>query len=131
MPNSLVIPDDFVTDFPISNGYDSILVCIDRMTKMSHFIPWFKSTCAPEFDNVISTIKSEMHAQPLDFINSLQSNRGNKNFLAKKTESPIWMQNSINVPCPLVYTSMASTNFPLQPLFAVNHFDPSVAERAT
>src|SRR5215472_3042902 len=30
---------DFVMDLLISNGHDSILVFVDRMTKMSHFSP--------------------------------------------------------------------------------------------
>jgi len=36
-------------DLPISNGMDLILVFNDRMTKMCHFIPYSKSTTAPEF----------------------------------------------------------------------------------
>jgi len=40
---------DFITDLPVSNGKDSILVFVDRMTKMTHFIPCSKSTSAPEF----------------------------------------------------------------------------------
>jgi len=30
---------DFITDMPKSEGYDTILVVIDRLTKISHFIP--------------------------------------------------------------------------------------------
>jgi len=40
---------DFITDLPVSNGMDFILVFVDRMTKMSHFIPCLKSTTAFEF----------------------------------------------------------------------------------
>jgi len=31
---------DFITDLPISDGNDTIVVVIDRLTKMSHFIPY-------------------------------------------------------------------------------------------
>ena len=34
---------DFITDLPVSNGKDSILVFVDRMTKMIHFIPCSES----------------------------------------------------------------------------------------
>src|SRR5438045_9095346 len=49
---------DFIVDLPLSNGFDSILVFVDRFTKMSHFIPCLKSTDAPAFarmflDNVV------------------------------------------------------------------------------
>ena len=30
---------DLIMELPLSNGYDSILVCVDRFTKMAHFIP--------------------------------------------------------------------------------------------
>jgi len=40
---------DFIVDLPLSNGFDSVLVFVDRFTKMSHFIPCLKSTDAPGF----------------------------------------------------------------------------------
>jgi len=36
-------------DLPVSNGMDSTLVFVDRLTKMSHFIACSKFTTAPEF----------------------------------------------------------------------------------
>ena len=33
------IATDFIMDLPNSDGYDTILVVINRLTKMSHFIP--------------------------------------------------------------------------------------------
>ena len=45
MPNSISekpwmhISADFITKLPIAQEYDSILVVVDRLTKMVHFIP--------------------------------------------------------------------------------------------
>ena len=40
---------DFITDIPESEAYDPILVVIDRLTKMSHFIPCRKDMNAQQF----------------------------------------------------------------------------------
>ena len=49
---------DFITDLPLSNGYNSLLVFIDHFTKMYHLVPCLKTTDTTEFvrlflDNVI------------------------------------------------------------------------------
>jgi len=44
MPNSILekpwiyILVDFITKLPLAQGYDSILVVVDRLTKIVHFI---------------------------------------------------------------------------------------------
>ena len=44
MPNSIPekpwshISADFITKLPLAQGYDLILVVVDRLTKMAHFI---------------------------------------------------------------------------------------------
>ena len=40
---------DFIPDLPTSDGYDTVLVVIDRLTKMSHFIPCKKNLNARQF----------------------------------------------------------------------------------
>jgi len=50
MPNFILekplayISADFITKLPLAQEYDSILVVVDRLTKMVHFIPTTKKT---------------------------------------------------------------------------------------
>jgi len=52
MPNSIpekpwtYILADFITKLPLAQGYDLILVVVDRLTKMVHFIPTTEKTSA-------------------------------------------------------------------------------------
>ena len=52
MPNSIpekqwmYILADFITKLPLAQGYDSILVVVDWLTKMVHFIPTTEKTSA-------------------------------------------------------------------------------------
>ena len=63
---------DFITDLPPSNGFDSILVFVDRFTKMSHFTPCLKSTDAPEFASMFLKHVLRLHGIP----DSVVSDRG-------------------------------------------------------
>src|ERR1700733_13419893 len=40
---------NFVTDLPVTNGHDSLLVFVDQFTKMCHVIPCNKTTDASQF----------------------------------------------------------------------------------
>ena len=40
---------DFIRDVANSDGYDTILVVIDRLTKMSHFVPCRKDLDVRQF----------------------------------------------------------------------------------
>jgi len=50
MPNSILektwtyISADFITKLPLAQGYDSILVVVDRFTKMAYFVPTTERT---------------------------------------------------------------------------------------
>jgi len=52
MPNSIpnkawtYILANFITKLPLAQGYDSILVVVDRFTKMAHFVPMTEKTTA-------------------------------------------------------------------------------------
>ena len=59
---------DFITDLPTSEGYDAILVVIDRLTKMSHFIPCRKNLKARQFANLFIKEIFRLHGLPKDII---------------------------------------------------------------
>jgi len=52
IPNSIpkkpysYISADFITKLPLAQRYDSILVVVDRLTKMAYFIPTTEKTTA-------------------------------------------------------------------------------------
>jgi len=54
MPNSILekawthISADFITKLPLAQGYDLILVVVDRFMKMAHFVPTTKRTSTEE-----------------------------------------------------------------------------------
>jgi chemotaxis protein CheY-P-specific phosphatase CheC len=63
---------DFIVDLPLSNGFDSILVFVDRLTKMSHLVPCLKSTDAPGFARMYLDHVIRLHG----ISQSLVSDRG-------------------------------------------------------
>jgi len=63
---------DFVTDLPLSKGYDSLFVVVDRLTKMCHLAPCNKSTSAPEFAQMFLHHVIRLHGIP----DSIVSDRG-------------------------------------------------------
>ena len=68
---------DFIVDLPLSRTpdgqtFDSILVFVDRFTKMAHFVPCLKSTDAPVFADIFFKNVIRLHGIP----ESLVSDRG-------------------------------------------------------
>jgi len=59
---------DFSRDLPKSEGYDTILVVIDQLTKMSHFIPCSKDLNARQFANLFMKEIVRLHGLPHDII---------------------------------------------------------------
>jgi len=78
MPNS--IPDkawthisaDFITKLPLAQGYDSILVVVDRFMKMVHFVPITEKTMAEGLARLFRDNIWRLHRLP----ESIISDRG-------------------------------------------------------
>ena len=64
---------DFITDLPISDGYDTILVVIDHLTKMSHFIPCNEGLDARQFATLFLKEIIQLHGIPSDVITDRRS----------------------------------------------------------
>ena len=63
---------DFIVDLPMSNGFDSLLVFVDRFTKMSHLVPCLKTATAHDFAKMFLDHVVRLHGIP----ESLVSDRG-------------------------------------------------------
>jgi len=74
MPNS--IPDkawthilvDFITKLPLTQDYDSILVVVDRFTKMVHFVPMTEKTMADGLARLFRDNRWWLHGLPKSII---------------------------------------------------------------
>ena len=67
MPNSILekpwiyILADFITKLPLAQGYDSILVVVDQLTKMVHFILTIERTLAEELTRLFRNNVWKLH----------------------------------------------------------------------
>ena len=74
MPNSIPekpwthISADFITKLPLAQGYDSILVVVDRLTKMVHFIPTTEKTSAEGLARLFRDNVWKLHGLPESII---------------------------------------------------------------
>lgn len=59
---------DYIVKLPISNGYDSILVIVDRLTKMAHFIPCKEAMPTEDFARLFVNNLFKLHGFPKDVI---------------------------------------------------------------
>lgn len=59
---------DFIVKLPESGSADSILVVVDRLTKMSHFIPCRETTDAPELAELFLHNIFRLHGLPRDIV---------------------------------------------------------------
>jgi len=78
MPNSIpnkpwmYISADFITKLLLAQGYDSILVVVNRLTKMVHFIPTMEKTSAKGLTRLFRDNMWKLHRLP----ESIISDRG-------------------------------------------------------
>jgi len=63
---------DFITKLPLDNAYDSILVTVDRATKMAHFVPTTESITSIETARLLVEYVIKLHGLP----DSILSDRG-------------------------------------------------------
>ena len=66
------ISADFITKLPLAQGYNSILVVVDRLTKMVHFIPTMEKTSAEGLARLFRDNMWKLHGLP----ESIISDRG-------------------------------------------------------
>ena len=58
----------FITDLPVSKGFDTILTVVDRFTKMSHFLPCTKLITSQETTDLVMQQVFKHHGLPDDII---------------------------------------------------------------
>ena len=56
---------DHIVGLPISKGFDSIFVVVDRLTKMAHFIPTVKTATAEDLADLFLHYVWKLHGLPL------------------------------------------------------------------
>jgi len=74
MPNAIPekpwthISADFITKLSLAQGYDSILVVVDRLTKMAYFIPTIEKTSAEGLARLFRDNVWKLHRLPKSII---------------------------------------------------------------
>ena len=66
------ISADFITKLPLAQGYDSILVVVNKLTKIVHFIPTTEKTSAEGLARLFRNNMWKLHGLP----ESIISDRG-------------------------------------------------------
>jgi len=62
------ISADFITKLPLAQGYDSILVVVNRLTKIVHFIPTTEKTSAEGLARLFRDNMWKLHSLPESII---------------------------------------------------------------
>ena len=59
---------DLIVELPPSQGYDAICVCVDRFTKMAHFIPTNSDVTAEQAADLYLRGVFKNHGLPNDIV---------------------------------------------------------------
>jgi hypothetical protein len=59
---------DFITHLPLSNGYDAVLVIVDRLTKMRHYVPCHMTDNAEDVSRIFIREIYRLHGAPVSVI---------------------------------------------------------------
>ena len=59
---------DFITKLPLAQGYDAILVVMDQLTKIVHFIPTTEKTTAEELAKLFRDNMWKLYSLPKSII---------------------------------------------------------------
>jgi hypothetical protein len=59
---------DFIEGLPLSDGYNSILVVVDRFMKFAHFVPLRHPFTAPSVARIFVDTIVKLHDMPLSIV---------------------------------------------------------------
>jgi hypothetical protein len=59
---------DFITSLPLSNGYDAVLVIVDRLTKMRHYVPCHMTDNAEDVSRIFIREIYRLHGAPVSVV---------------------------------------------------------------
>src|SRR5271157_4336013 len=59
---------DYIVELPLSDGFDAILVCVDRLTKMTHFCPTTTKVTAEDTAQLYLQYVFKHHGLPDDIV---------------------------------------------------------------
>jgi hypothetical protein len=55
---------DCLTQLPVSNGFDSVMIVVDHLTRMGHFLPCTKSVSIEKTANLFLHAVYRLHGLP-------------------------------------------------------------------
>ena len=59
---------DFIVELPLADGYDAVLVTVDRFTKMAHFLPTTSKVTVEQTTQLYYQHVWKLHGVPEDIV---------------------------------------------------------------
>jgi hypothetical protein len=59
---------DFITHLPLSNGFDAVLMIVDRLTKMRHYVPCHMTDNAEDVSRIFIREVYRLHGAPVSVV---------------------------------------------------------------